>query len=74
MFWLSLGLQDLGATEIKESHHVTQWTGKSMFGGYAIVAGIVLTNLLIAMMTESYSRIIVRYDKCCDECPTTSVL
>ena len=50
--------------ELKMTKHVEEWTinlFKIVFGFYLLMAAIVLINLLIAMMSDTYQRIQVSY-------------
>ena len=50
--------------ELKMTKHVEEWTinlFKIVFGFYLLMAAIVLINLLIAMMSDTYQRIQVNY-------------
>jgi transient receptor potential cation channel subfamily C len=60
LFWAMFGLIDLDHFALKESHVVTEWAGKTMFGTYGCISIIVLLNMLIAMMSNSYQYISVR--------------
>ncbi|VDD91060.1 unnamed protein product [Enterobius vermicularis] len=57
LFWSSFGLIGLEHLDIVESHGPTQWTGRTIFGSYCCCAIIVLLNMLIAMMSNSYENI-----------------
>ncbi len=49
--------------DLKMTKHVETWTleiFKLVFGVYLLTAAIVLINLLIAMMSDTYQRIQVR--------------
>lgn len=59
LYWSMYGLIELDHTELKEKHEVTELIGKLMFGSYSWIAFIVLLNLLIAMMSNSYQNISV---------------
>jgi transient receptor potential cation channel subfamily C len=56
--WAIYGLVDLDHAELNEKHEFTEFVGKLMFGSYSLIAFIVLLNLLIAMMSNSYIDII----------------
>ena len=58
LFFALFGLQR--PEDLKMNDHVEQWTlqvFKLIFGLYLLMAGIVLINLLIAMMSDTYQRI-----------------
>lgn len=46
-----------GATPIKTQPHWTEYLFKIVFGIYMLVSVVVLINLLIAMMSDTYQRI-----------------
>ncbi|CAJ0942689.1 unnamed protein product, partial [Mesorhabditis belari] len=57
LFWAMFGLVDLTHFSLKEGHRVTEWTGKTIFGSYSVISIIVLLNMLVAMMANSYMYI-----------------
>ncbi|XP_055958673.1 transient receptor potential-gamma protein isoform X2 [Patella vulgata] len=58
LYWSIFGLVDLEHAELKEfNHQFTELIGKLMFGSYCFIALIVLLNMLIAMMSNSYQII-----------------
>ncbi|TKR67906.1 hypothetical protein L596_023980 [Steinernema carpocapsae] len=57
LFWALFGLVDLNHFALKEDHSLTEWTGKTIFGSYSCCAIVVLLNMLIAMMSNSYQYI-----------------
>ena len=63
LFFALFGLQR--PEDLKMNNHVEDWTlqiFKLIFGAYLLMAGIVLINLLIAMMSDTYQRIQVWID------------
>lgn len=60
LFWSIFGLIDIDRMELKEPHFITEWAGKTMFGSYGVISLVVLLNMLIAMMSNSYQYIAVR--------------
>lgn len=54
------GLVDLDAITLQEDHSFTEFAGRVMFGVYSYITVIVLLNMLIAMMNNSYQIISVR--------------
>ena len=50
---------DLNHAELEEPHEFTEFIGKLMFGSYSWIGFVVLLNLLIAMMSNSYQNISV---------------
>lgn len=59
LYWSMYGLVDLEHAELEEKHEITELIGKLMFGSYSFIEFIVLLNLLIAMMSNSYQNISV---------------
>ncbi|CAG9537651.1 unnamed protein product [Cercopithifilaria johnstoni] len=57
LFWSSFGIIILEQLEIVESHGPTKWTGRTILGCYCCCSVIVLLNMLIAMMSNSYQDI-----------------
>ncbi|CCD73246.1 Transient receptor ion channel domain-containing protein [Caenorhabditis elegans] len=57
LFWALFGLVDLTHFRLKEDHFLSEWTGKTIFGSYCCCSIIVLLNMLIAMMSNSYQYI-----------------
>ena len=63
LYWAIYGLVDLDHAELEEPHEFTEYIGKLIFGSYSLIAFVVLLNLLIAMMSNSYQNISVSTDK-----------
>ncbi len=63
LFWASFGLVELGDFELKGIKAFTRFWGLLMFGSYSVCNIIVLLNMLIAMMSNSYTIISERSDK-----------
>lgn len=59
LFWASFGLVELDAFELTGIKGFTRFWGLLMFGFYSAINVIVLLNLLIAMMSNSYQIISV---------------
>ena len=57
LFWASFGLIDLLNFELSGIKEFTRFWGLLMFGSYSIINVVVLLNLLIAMMSDSYQVI-----------------
>lgn len=57
LFWASFGLIDLLNFELSGIKEFTRFWGMLMFGSYSIINVVVLLNLLIAMMSDSYQVI-----------------
>ena len=58
------GLLNLYATNVKARHEFTEFVGATMFGTYNVISLVVLLNMLIAMMNNSYQLIAVSYLIC----------
>ncbi|XP_069696083.1 transient receptor potential protein-like [Periplaneta americana] len=63
LFWASFGLVDLMAFELKGIKSFTRFWALLMFGSYSVINIIVLLNMLIAMMSNSYQIISERSDR-----------
>merc|ERR1719483_285578 len=63
LFWASFGLLDLGDFDLKGIGGFTRFWGLLMFGSYSVCNIIVLLNMLIAMMSNSYQIIFERSDQ-----------
>lgn len=62
---------ELDRLDVREDHYFTEWVGETMFGGYSIIAIVVLLNMLIAMMANSFAAIDVSlrlHYSCCPFC------
>ena len=59
LFWASFGLVDLQSFELTGIKSFTRFWGLLMFGSYSLINIIVLLNMLIAMMSNSYAVIAV---------------
>ncbi|XP_072900020.1 short transient receptor potential channel 4-like [Hemitrygon akajei] len=57
LFWSIFGLINLYVTNVKARHEFTEFVGATMFGTYNIISLVVLLNMLIAMMNNSYQLI-----------------
>uniref|UniRef100_A0A3B3X3X0 Transient receptor ion channel domain-containing protein n=1 Tax=Poecilia mexicana TaxID=48701 RepID=A0A3B3X3X0_9TELE len=57
LFWSVFGLIALHVTNVKANHTFTKFVGSTMFGTYNIISLVVLLNMLIAMMNNSYQHI-----------------
>ncbi|XP_059621283.1 transient receptor potential protein [Phlebotomus argentipes] len=62
LFWASFGLVDLMAFELQGIKSFTRFWALLMFGSYSVINIIVLLNMLIAMMSNSYQIISERSD------------
>lgn len=68
LFWSIFGLISLYVTNVDADHQFTEFIGATMFGTYNIISLVVLLNMLIAMMNNSYQHIAVSADhKHCSE-------
>ncbi|KAK1130897.1 hypothetical protein K0M31_017201 [Melipona bicolor] len=63
LFWASFGSIGIEAFELAGIKSYTRFWGLLMFGSYSVINVIVLLNLLIAMMSNSYAVIEERADK-----------
>ncbi|KAM6907283.1 short transient receptor potential channel 4-like [Xenentodon cancila] len=57
LFWSIFGLISLYVTNVDADHQFTEFIGATMFGTYNIISLVVLLNMLIAMMNNSYQHI-----------------
>lgn len=57
LFWASFGMVGLESFELAGIKSYTRFWGLLMFGSYCVINVIVLLNLLIAMMSNSYAMI-----------------
>ncbi|XP_071353043.1 short transient receptor potential channel 4b [Trachinotus anak] len=57
LFWSVFGLISLYVTNVKPPHEFTEYVGSTMFGTYNVISLVVLLNMLIAMMNNSYQHI-----------------
>ncbi|VDL63234.1 unnamed protein product [Hymenolepis diminuta] len=57
LYWSAYGLIDLSNFNLEYPHSFTEFIGKLIFGIYSAIAFIVLLNMLIAMMNNSYEQI-----------------
>ncbi|XP_035010314.1 short transient receptor potential channel 4b [Hippoglossus stenolepis] len=58
LFWSVFGLINLHVTDMNGTdHQFTEFVGSTMFGTYSVISQIVLLNMLIAMMNNSYQHI-----------------
>lgn len=62
LFWSIFGLISLYVTNVDADHQFTEFVGATMFGTYNIISLVVLLNMLIAMMNNSYQHIAVSPD------------
>ncbi|XP_063237595.1 transient receptor potential protein [Bacillus rossius redtenbacheri] len=63
LFWASFGLVDLENFELTGIKSFTRFWAMLMFGSYSVINIIVLLNMLIAMMSNSYQLISEHSDK-----------
>ncbi|XP_033028951.1 short transient receptor potential channel 4 isoform X3 [Lacerta agilis] len=57
LFWSVFGLINLYVTNVDARHEFTEFVGATMFGTYNVISLVVLLNMLIAMMNNSYQLI-----------------
>ena len=60
LYFAAFGLIDLKHFDLKEDHGLTRFVGRLMFGTYSTIVIIVLINMLIAMLSNSYMEVSVR--------------
>lgn len=61
LFWSIFGLINLYVTNVQPKHEFTEFVGATMFGTYNVISLVVLLNMLIAMMNNSYQLIAVSW-------------
>lgn len=59
LYWTIFGLISLYVTNVEPEHEFTEFVGSTMFGTYNVISLVVLLNMLIAMMNNSYQHIAV---------------
>lgn len=59
LFWDLFGLSELEDLQTEENFIITQYTGELLLGLYSIASILVAINMLIAMMANSYQRVVV---------------
>lgn len=59
LYWAIFGLISLNVTNVEPEHEFTKFVGTTMFGTYNVISLVVLLNMLIAMMNNSYQHIAV---------------
>ncbi|XP_033646603.1 short transient receptor potential channel 4-like isoform X1 [Asterias rubens] len=58
LFWALFGLPDLDILDLRHANHTfTEGVGTGLYAVYHIIAIVVLMNVLIAMMSNTYTRI-----------------
>lgn len=58
LFWALFGLPDLEILDLKGIEHTfTEFIGIMLYAAYHVIAIVVLLNVLIAMMSNTYTRI-----------------
>ncbi|XP_068231132.1 transient receptor potential protein-like [Palaemon carinicauda] len=62
LYWASFGLVDLTNFELTGIKSFTRFWSMLMYGSYNVINVIVLLNLLIAMMSNSYTIIVAKCD------------
>ncbi|EFN73452.1 Transient receptor potential protein [Camponotus floridanus] len=62
LFWASFGMIDLMSFDLTGIKSFTRFWALLMFGSYSVINVIVLLNMLIAMMSNSYQMISERSD------------
>ena len=59
LYFAAFGLVEIRHFALRQDHVVTEFIGKLMFGVYSAITIIVLINMLIAMLSNSYQVIYV---------------
>lgn len=59
LYFAAFGLVDVANFELTEPHSLTEFVGKTIFGAYSAILIIVLINMLIAMLSNSYQYVSV---------------
>ena len=59
LFWSLFGL--IVPDNIQSSDETSEYLGKMYFGAYMIIAAILLINILIAMINNTYKKVIVSW-------------
>lgn len=62
LFWASFGMVGIDTFELAGIKTYTRFWGLLMFGSYSVINVIVLLNLLIAMMSNSFAMIVEHAD------------
>jgi transient receptor potential cation channel subfamily C len=62
LFWASFGLIELDSIDLDGIKEFTRFWALLMFGTYSVINIVVLLNMLIAMMSNSYQTISERSD------------
>lgn len=62
LFWALFGLPEMNIVDIRGvDHEFTETVGLMLYAAYHVIAIVVLLNVLIAMMSNTYTRIEVIY-------------
>lgn len=65
LFWALFGLPDISVvdftTAVGTKHYFTQTVGNLLYATYHVIAIVVLLNVLIAMMSNTYTRVEVSF-------------
>jgi len=59
LFWTVMGQTDMKQFNLCRIDELTKFAAKTILGTYAVITTIVLLNLLIAMLNNSYQLISV---------------
>ncbi|XP_071958227.1 short transient receptor potential channel 5-like isoform X2 [Antedon mediterranea] len=57
LFWALFGLKDLDVLMSSSTHVFTEAVGRFIFASYYVIGVIILLNVLIAMMSSTFSRV-----------------
>lgn len=61
LYFAIYGLVDRRTFEVRENHTFTQFIGRLMFGSYCGIMVVVLLNMLVAILSNSFQNIWVSY-------------
>lgn len=62
LFWSLFGISSPKSTDLEEEHGFIETVGQGLFMAYHVMSIIVLINMLIAMMSNSFQQIEVLID------------
>lgn len=57
LFWSLFGISSPKSTDLEEEHEFIETVGQGLFMAYHVMSIIVLINMLIAMMSNSFQQI-----------------
>ena len=66
LFWALFGLPDMSVVDftsaVDAEHYFTETVGNFLYATYHVIAIVVLLNVLIAMMSNTYTRVEVGFN------------